>query len=68
MTTDIGTTTKELGNDTMFKVERTTGVGWYEVMLSPFKTIQEAMSYIEKYKQYYPVEDRVYKVTELTVA
>jgi hypothetical protein len=51
----------------MFKVERTTGLGWYEVMLSPFKTLLDATVYIEKYKQYYPAEDRVYKITELNV-
>ena len=65
MITDTGTTLQEHGNNMMFKVERTTGPGWYEVMLSPFKTLLDATTYIEKYKQYYPVEDRVYKITEL---
>ena len=65
MTTDTGTTPMEHGSNTMFKVERSTGPGWYEVMLSPFKTLIDATTYIEKYKQYYPVEDRVYKITEL---
>jgi hypothetical protein len=51
----------------MYKVERTTGKGWYEVMLSPFETLSEATKYIEKYKQYYPIEDRVYKITDLNV-
>jgi hypothetical protein len=36
-------------------------------MLSPFKTLLDATTYIEKYKQYYPVEDRVYRITELNV-
>ena len=52
----------------MFQVERITSkdpVCFYEVMLSPFKTLQEATNYIEKYKQYYPLEDRVYKITEI---
>lgn len=69
MTTDTGTTPKEHGNNTMFKVERKPAqpeAVWYEVMLSPFKTLIEAANYIEKYKQYYPVEDRVYKITELS--
>jgi len=52
----------------MYKVERTTGKGWYEVMLSPFETLSEANKYIKKYKQYYPIEDRVYKITDLNVA
>ena len=67
MTIDTGTTPKERGSNMMFKVERTTGIGWYEVMLSPFKTLLDATVYIEKYKQYYPAEDRVYKITELNV-
>ena len=67
MTTDTGTTLMEHGNNMMFKVERSTGPGWYEVMLSPFKTLLDATTYIEKYKQYYPIEDRVYKITELNV-
>jgi hypothetical protein len=70
MTTDTGTTLKVLGNNTMFKVERKPSrpeAVWYEVMLSPFKTLLDAPTYIEKYKQYYPVEDRVYKITELDV-
>jgi hypothetical protein len=51
----------------MYKVERTTGKGWYEVMLSPFKTKEEVACYIKKYSIYYPKEDRVYKVTKLNV-
>ena len=47
----------------MYKVERTTGKGWYEVMLSPFETVDEIAFYINKYKQYYPKEDRKYLIT-----
>ena len=71
MTTDTGTTTREHGSNMMFKVERKPAqpeAVWYEVMLSPFKTLSEATKYIEKYKQYYPVEDRIYKITELDIA
>lgn len=50
----------------MYKVERTTGKGWYEVMLSPFKTSEDTASYISKYKCYYPIEDRKYKITNLS--
>ena len=67
MTIDTGITLTEHGNNMVFKVERTTGPGWYEVMLSPFKTLLDATAYIEKYKQYYPVEDRIYRITELDV-
>lgn len=35
---------------------------WYEVMLSPFKTIKECLEYIEKYSQYYPSEYQSYRV------
>lgn len=71
MTTDTGTILKERGSNAMFKVERKPAqpeAVWYEVMLSPFKTLQDATNYIEKYKQYYPVEDRIYKITELDIA
>lgn len=46
----------------MYKVERTTGKGWYEVMLSPFANTKEIIEYINKYKVYYPKEDRVYRI------
>ena len=46
----------------MYKVERTTGKGWYEVMLSPFANTKEVVQYINKYKVYYPKEDRVYRI------
>jgi len=51
----------------MFKVERKSAdprSAWYEVMLSPFKTNEEAEKYIEKYRHYYPVEDQQYRITE----
>jgi len=52
----------------MFKVERKPAgpeAAFYEVMLSPFKTLSDVAAYIEKYKQCYPIEDRVYKITEV---
>jgi len=52
----------------MYKVERKPAeekAEWYEVMLSPFKTIKETEEYIEKYKHYYPIEDQQYRVTEI---
>jgi hypothetical protein len=48
-----------------FKVERmiaSTGF-WYEVMLSPFQSSDEAWSNIEKYREYYPIEEQTYRVT-----
>jgi hypothetical protein len=51
----------------MYKLERkvpTTGV-WYEVMLSPFNTREEIKSYHAKYSICYPIEHRVYRVTNL---
>lgn len=52
----------------MYKVERISSKEpefFYEVMLSPFQTLEETLTYINKYKQYYPLEDRVYKITEI---
>jgi hypothetical protein len=50
-----------------FKVERkcdpTVDTSWYECMLSPFKTFEEAVQYIEKYRNYYPFEYQNYKIT-----
>jgi hypothetical protein len=37
--------------------------GWYQVMLSPFKTFDKAILYIEKYRHYYPHEHQNYKIT-----
>ena len=50
----------------MYKVERR-GVkcAWYDVMLSPFKTMDEVKKYYAKYSLYYPVEERNYRVTNL---
>lgn len=51
----------------MFKVERLCSknpVCFYEVLLSPFSTLEKASEYIEEYKKYYPTEDRVYKISE----
>lgn len=48
----------------MFQIERKMAEGsWYEVILSPFKTLKEVESYLQKYSKYYPKEDRVYRVT-----
>ena len=47
----------------MFHVERKMSDGdWYEVMLSPFKTLNDVYKYLNKYIQFYPEEDRVYKI------
>lgn len=47
------------------KVERRTldPNGWYEVMLSPFSCANEAYNYIEKYRQYYPLDQQNYRLT-----
>jgi len=53
----------------MYKVERICSkdpVCYYEVMLSPFETLSDVTEYIAKYKQYYPEEDRVYKISEIS--
>lgn len=51
-----------------FKVERRLTSGkYYEVMLSPFATMEESKTYIEKYKQYYPPEHQIYRITELSL-
>jgi hypothetical protein len=51
-----------------FKVQRRTSNGhWYDVMLSPFSSTQECNYYIEKYKQYYPVQERIYRIIEESV-
>ena len=52
----------------MYKVERIPAINEgipYEVMLSPFNTLSEVKNYIQKYSQYYPKEERNYKITEL---
>lgn len=50
----------------MYKVERRgEKTAWYDVMLSPFKTMAEVKEYHAKYSLYYPVEERIYRVTNL---
>jgi hypothetical protein len=49
----------------VYKVERRTTNGyWYEVMLSPFLRVRDAGQYIDSYGQYYPEEERVYRVLD----
>jgi hypothetical protein len=51
----------------MFKIERKPVNGvWYEVMLSPVNTINDVREYYKKYSRYYPVEERNYRITNLT--
>lgn len=67
MTIDTGTTKMARGNYT-HKVERKPAdpyACWYEVMLSPFCSLEEAETYIEKYKIYYPIEDQTYRITAI---
>lgn len=50
----------------MYRVERGgVNCAWYDVMLSPFKTMTEVKNYYAKYSLYYPVEERIYRVTNL---
>lgn len=51
-----------------YKVERRTSdpKGWYEVMLSPFSTFEEAADYIEKYRHYYTPDQQNYRITHIT--
>lgn len=53
------------GTPNTYKVERRTSDpnGWYETMLSPFQTFEEAVEYIEKYRHYYPLDQQNYKIT-----
>lgn len=52
----------------VYKVERRTSNGyWYEVMLSPFLRVGDAGKYIDSYGQYYPEEERVYRVLDQVV-
>lgn len=54
-----------LKTQSSIKVERmiaSTGF-WYEVMLSPFHSWEEVISYIEKYRNFYPSNEQNYKVT-----
>lgn len=62
----ISNAKKVLDESKRFKVERRLSSGkYYEVMLSPFATMKECKEYIEKYKQYYPPEHQIYRVTEI---
>lgn len=36
---------------------------WYQVMLAPFKTLDECWEYIEKYRHCYPLEHQNYRIT-----
>lgn len=49
----------------MFKVERkTSNEYWYEVMLSPFTTLDKVEQYLTKYSKAYPqAADRSYRIT-----
>jgi len=51
-----------------YNVERrSTNVdSWYQVMLAPFKTFEECLEYIEKYRHYYPIEKQNYRITYKT--
>ena len=55
------------GTKNTYKVERKTtpnmDTSWYECMLSPFASFEEACQYIEKYIQLYPKEHQNYKIT-----
>ena len=69
MTIDIGITKKEHGK-LMYKVERKPHepkACWYEVMLSPFNTMDEVKNYIKKYSQYYPEEEQTYRINNKLV-
>lgn len=49
----------------LYKVERLMAATkvWYEVMLSPFNSLADVHAYIDKYKQYYPVNEQKYKIS-----
>jgi lipocalin len=50
----------------MYKLERRQdGGNWYEVMLSPFKTREDIVTYHAKYSKYYPNTKTSYRVTNL---
>lgn len=54
-------------NKNTYKVERRCcpdrDDSWYEVMLSPFESFDQACQYIEKYRHCYPTEHQNYKIT-----
>lgn len=50
----------------MFKLERKINDNaFYEVMLSPFKSHEDIISYRSKYDQYFPSQRLTYKITNL---
>jgi hypothetical protein len=51
----------------MFKIERKIANNfWYEVMLSPFKNLEEVKKYLNKYSKFYPEQqDRNYRITSI---
>jgi hypothetical protein len=51
----------------MYKLERKESLkcSWYEVMLSPFKKIEDANAYHMKYSKYYPHTNTTYRLTNL---
>jgi hypothetical protein len=52
-----------------FRIERQIPASkvWYDVMLSPFNSVDECDKYINTYKHYYPQEDRVYRITKYEI-
>ena len=50
-----------------YKIERQIpgSKAWYEVILSPFETKQQAMDYYIKYNMYYPQDHATYKITSI---
>lgn len=54
-------------NKPYYKVERMCSPGidtsWYETMMSPFKTFEEALEDIKNNSQHYPLEHQNYKIT-----
>lgn len=48
-----------------YNVERRTSDpnGWYQVMLAPFKTLEECLEYIQKYSRCYSPEQQNYRIT-----
>jgi hypothetical protein len=50
----------------MYKLERKENEGfWCEVMLSPFKTREDIITYHMKYSKYYPNTNTSYRVTNM---
>lgn len=52
----------------MYKVERKPAEPKaipYEVMLSPFQTLDEVNAYLQKYSVHYPIEEQTYIITKI---